>query len=71
MLTRELGLTRGGDGTVDCGAMQWLLLLGGTISLIVSSGSLLVLPQYAGDIIDAVSRNGGTHVVPRPMSSDG
>jgi hypothetical protein len=41
-------------------AAQWLMLLGGTISLVVSSGSMLMLPQFAGDIIDAVSKDGGT-----------
>jgi hypothetical protein len=39
-------------------AVQWLMLLGGTISLVVSSGSMLMLPQFAGDIIDAVSKDG-------------
>jgi hypothetical protein len=39
--------------------VQWLMLLGGTISLVVSSGSMLMLPQFAGDIIDAVSKDGG------------
>jgi purine-cytosine permease-like protein len=39
--------------------LQWLMLLGGTISLVVSSGSMLMLPQFAGDIIDAVSKDGG------------
>lgn len=37
---------------------EWLMLLGGTISLVVSSGSMLMLPQFAGDIIDAVSKDG-------------